>query len=99
MNDEKRLFKKGGIQWVTPRMFGNFGRKNTIIFRPCVPRFMQSSFYSKDSVSLFTCYIWHQNGDYSRIYVFDDLSHDKYYVGAAVDHLFGDLKSNFQHLK
>ena len=60
---------------------------------------IQSSFYSKDSVSLFTCYIWHLNGGYSRVYVSDDLSHDKYYVGAALEHLFGDLKGKFQHLK
>lgn len=60
---------------------------------------IQSSFYSKDSVSLFTCYIWYLNGGYSRVYVSDDLSHDKYYIDAALDHLFGDLRDKFQHLK
>ena len=55
---------------------------------------IQSSFYPKESISLFICYIWYLNGSYSRVYVSDDLSHDKYHVGAALDHLFGDLKIN-----
>jgi hypothetical protein len=60
---------------------------------------VQSSFYSKDSVSLFTCYVWYLNGGQSYVYASDELSHDKYHVDAALDHLFNKLKNQFVHLK
>ncbi|CAF1573778.1 unnamed protein product [Adineta ricciae] len=60
---------------------------------------IQSSFYSKDSVSLFTCYIWHSNGGQSYVCVADELSHDKYHVNAALEHIFQKLKSQFSNLK
>jgi hypothetical protein len=60
---------------------------------------VQSSFYSKDSVSLFTCYVWYLNGGHSYVYASDELSHDKYHVDAALDHLFNKLKNQFLHLK
>ncbi|CAF4135314.1 unnamed protein product [Adineta steineri] len=60
---------------------------------------IQSSFYSKDSVSLFTCYVWHLNSGQSYVYASDELSHDKYHVGAALNHLFNKLKNQFLNLK
>lgn len=60
---------------------------------------VQSSFYANDAVSLFICYVWYSNGGRSFVYASDDLSHDKYYVSAALDHLFDKLRNQFIHLK
>ena len=68
-------------------------------FRIVVQDVIQSSYYSKDFVSLFTCYVWHLNGGYSCVYASDNLSHDKYYVITALDHLFDKLKNQVQRLK
>ena len=68
-------------------------------FRIDIQDAIQSSYYSKNSVSLFTCYIWHLNGGRSCVYASDDLSHDKYHVSTALDHLFDKLKNQFQRLK
>ena len=45
-------------------------------FRIDVQDAIQSSYYSKNFVSLFTCYIWHLNGGRSCVYASDDLSHE-----------------------
>ena len=68
-------------------------------FRIDIQDSIQSSFYTKDFVSLFTCYIWHTHGGLSRVYVSDDLSHDKYYVDSAIYHLLNDIKQQFSPLK
>ena len=68
-------------------------------FRIDVQDAIQSSYYAKSFVSLFTCYFWHLNSSHSCIYATDDLSHDKYYVSTALDHLIDKLKNPFQRLK
>ena len=68
-------------------------------FRIDVRDAIQSSYYSKDFASLFICYVWHLNGDHSCVYASDNLSHDKYYVSTALDHLFDKLKNQVQRLK
>ena len=60
---------------------------------------IQNSYYSKNSVSLFTSYVWYSNGGQSFVYVSNNLTHDKFCISTILDHLFFKLKTQFQNLK
>ncbi|CAF2654996.1 unnamed protein product [Rotaria sp. Silwood2] len=68
-------------------------------FRIDVQDSIQSSYFSKKSVSLITCYAWCLNVGYSFVYVTDNLTHDKYCVSAVLEDLFLKLKQQYQQLK
>jgi hypothetical protein len=68
-------------------------------FRMNVQDAIQGAYYSNNSVSLFTSYVWCSNYGYSFVHVSDDLTHDKYCISATLDHLFDKLKRKFQRLK
>ena len=60
---------------------------------------VQGYFYTSSVVSLFTCYVWHSNGGFSLVFISNNLSHDKYCIGATLDNLFNKLKVKCQYLK
>ena len=60
---------------------------------------VQGSYYNKNSVSLFTSIVWCLNRGYSFAYVSNNLTHDKYCISTILDHLYNNLKNNFQRLK
>ena len=68
-------------------------------FRLEVQDLVQGSFFTKNAVSLFTCYVWSLGTNYSFVYVSNNLSHDKYCINATLDDLFEKLKIKFRHLK
>ncbi|CAF0830692.1 unnamed protein product [Adineta steineri] len=68
-------------------------------FRIDVQDSIQSAYFSKNAVSLITCYAWCSNIGYSFVYVLDNLTHDKYCISTALEHLFSKLKQQCQQLK
>ena len=65
-------------------------------FRSEVQDAVQRSFFTKNAVSLFTCYIWSLATGYSFVFVPNNLSHDKYCISTTLDDLFEKLNPSFE---